>query len=82
MAAGLPVIATYTPLFLDFIIDGKTGYLVKEYNEEVFSRIIIDLIENKDLLHYMRENCIKYIKDNYDPLMISNKLYTLYRKLC
>jgi glycosyltransferase involved in cell wall biosynthesis len=82
MAAGLPVIVTYTPLFLDFIIDGKTGYLVKEYNEEVFSRIIIDLIENKDLLHYMRENCIKYIKDNYDPLMVSNKLYALYRKLC
>jgi glycosyltransferase involved in cell wall biosynthesis len=82
MAAGLPIIATYTPLFLDFIIDGKTGYLVKDYNEEVFSRIIIDLIENKDLLHYMRENCIKYIKDNHDPLMISNKLYAIYRKLC
>jgi glycosyltransferase involved in cell wall biosynthesis len=55
MAAGLPIIATYTPLFLDFTINGKTEYLVKVYNEEMFSRIIIDLIENKDLLHYMRE---------------------------
>jgi len=81
MTAGLPLIATYTLLFLDFVIDGKTGYLVKEYNEEVFSRIIIDLIESNDLLHDMRENCIKCIRDNYDPLMFSKKLYVLYRKL-
>jgi glycosyltransferase involved in cell wall biosynthesis len=52
MVAGLPIIATYTPLFLDFVIDGKTGYLVKEYNEEAFSRIIIDLIENLFLCIY------------------------------
>jgi FkbM family methyltransferase len=82
MAAGLPVIATFIPLYLDYVIDGKTGYLVKEYNEETFTKIIIDLIENKRALNGMQENCIKHIKNNYDPAIISKKLYDLYKRLC
>jgi glycosyltransferase involved in cell wall biosynthesis len=81
MAAGLPVIATFTPLYLDYVIDGKTGYLVKEYNEETFSRIIIDLIENREALNEMQENCINILKNNYDPAIISKKLYDLYKRL-
>jgi glycosyltransferase involved in cell wall biosynthesis len=61
IATGLPVVATYIPLLLDYVIDDKASYLVKEYNEESPSRVIIDLIENRDFLNKMQKNCMKYI---------------------
>jgi glycosyltransferase involved in cell wall biosynthesis len=49
MAAGLPVVATDVGGNRDAIVDGKTGYLVRERTPEAFAKPLIHLLRNEDL---------------------------------
>ncbi len=49
MAAGLLVVATDVGGNRDAIVDGKTGYLVRERTPEAFAKPLIHLLRNEDL---------------------------------
>ena len=49
MAAGLPVVATDVGGNRDAIIDGETGYLVRERTPEALAQALIHLLRNEDL---------------------------------
>jgi L-malate glycosyltransferase len=49
MAAGLPVVAMDVGGNRDAIVDGETGYLVRERTPEAFAKPLIHLLQNEDL---------------------------------
>ena len=49
MAAGLPVVATDVGGNRDAIVDGETGYLVRERTPEAFAKPLIHLLRNENL---------------------------------
>jgi glycosyltransferase involved in cell wall biosynthesis len=49
MAAGLPVVATDVGGNRDAIVDGDTGYLVRERTPEAFAKPLICLLQNESL---------------------------------
>lgn len=53
MAAGLPVVATDVGGNRDAIVDGETGYLVRERTPEAFAKPVIHLLRNEDLRRQM-----------------------------
>lgn len=59
---GLPVVATLHNGIPEHVIDGKTGYLVREYDYESMAERLIQLIQNPDKIETMgqagRENIL------------------------
>jgi glycosyltransferase involved in cell wall biosynthesis len=49
MGAGLPVVATDVGGNCEAIVDGETGYLVRERTPEAFAKPLIHLLQNEDL---------------------------------
>ncbi len=49
MAAGLPVVATDVGGNRDAIVDGETGYLVRERTPEAFAKPLVHLLRNEEL---------------------------------
>ena len=49
MAAGLPVVAMDVGGNRDAIVDGETGYLVRERTPEAFAKPLIHLLRNDEL---------------------------------
>ena len=66
MAAGLPVVATDVGGNRDAIVDGKTGYLVRERTPEAFAKPLIHLLQNEDLRLQMGvagfQRCTEYFE--------------------
>lgn len=53
MACGLPVVATAVGGNGEAIVDGQTGYLVRERTPEAFAAPIVRLLQNQDLRRKM-----------------------------
>lgn len=53
MACGVPVVVTQTPGFEDYLIDGRTGALVRGGDPVAMADRIIDLIDNTGLAQQM-----------------------------
>jgi glycosyltransferase involved in cell wall biosynthesis len=66
MAAGLPVVATDVGGNRDAIVDGETGYLVRERTPEAFAKPLIHLLRNEDLRLQMGlrgfQRCTEYFE--------------------
>lgn len=75
-AMGLPVIAFDIPGSSDIIINGQTGFLVK--NEQEFVKKIIYFIEKKDFFN--REEIIKNIKNKFEPNKIYSELLMMFKE--
>jgi glycosyltransferase involved in cell wall biosynthesis len=66
MAAGLPVVATDVGGNRDAIVDGQTGYLVRERTPEALAKPLIHLLRNEDLRLQMGlagfQRCTEYFE--------------------
>ena len=65
----MPVIAYDIRGISDLIIDGYNGFLIKKNNKDLAVKVILKLIDNKDLYQKIQKNCshsinVKYSKDN------------------
>ena len=56
MAAGLPVVATDVGGNREAIVDGETGYLVRERSPEAFAKPMLHLLKHEDERHRMGQN--------------------------
>ena len=63
MECGLPVVSFKTDGPLEIIRDGKTGYLVDNFNLEQFADAVEQLMKNEKLRKEMSENASVRAKD-------------------
>lgn len=59
-ASGTPVIAANVNGLRDSVVDGTTGMLVKPKDIKMFSKVMIDLIENKEFRDYLSAQAKKW----------------------
>lgn len=64
--AGIPVISSIWENFDDIVINNQTGIGYEFMNNEELYKKIIYILDNKDLLNNMSENCLKFAR-NYTP---------------
>lgn len=60
LAANLPIIATDVGGIKDAVIDGYTGFLIKEKSKEDIKRSIFNIYENKSILLKLKQNIESY----------------------
>ncbi|MCQ2799761.1 MAG: glycosyltransferase family 4 protein [Bacilli bacterium] len=70
MAAGVPLVASNVHGILDYVIDGKTGFVRKPNDVDGFAQSIQTLADSKDLREAMASNCIEAVR----PFDLSNAL--------
>ena len=61
LAAGLPLLAAKVHGIVDYVVDGKTGYLANPYSPEEFANNIKKL-EDKEVRNRMKKNCNEMAK--------------------
>ena len=70
LECGLPVIGFDIPANRTIIEDNKTGRLIRCYDNEEYSQVMIDLLKNKNLLKEYQKNISKSIeKFNIDLII-------------
>jgi len=65
MLHGTPVIATNCGGPQDYVIDGKTGYLVDINDDETMARKAIELLKDKQLLKVFRQQARQHIEEHF-----------------
>jgi glycosyltransferase involved in cell wall biosynthesis len=74
MRAGLPVIASHFGAAPDFIINGKTGFLIDPFDIDDFSKKIVYLLTNVAVCEQMSVNCRDIIQNNYTWELTQQKM--------
>jgi glycosyltransferase involved in cell wall biosynthesis len=65
LAHGLPVVATEIGAIPGFVLNNKTGYLVKPGDIEHLSKVLIELIENPEKCLTLGENGRRLVLEKY-----------------
>jgi glycosyltransferase involved in cell wall biosynthesis len=76
-----PSIATNVGGVKEALIDGKTGYLIDDFNIKLFRERLIGIMENEDLRKQLGENAYEMISKGYDPHSNASKFEKLYHRL-
>ena len=79
LASGLPVVASKVHGIIDYIVDGKNGYLCNQYNSHEFA-IAIQKLLNKDLRDKMKLKCIYSVKP-FDTMISYIKIREIYENI-
>jgi L-malate glycosyltransferase len=66
MAVGLPVVATDAGGNCEAVLDGETGFLVRERTPEAFARPVIELLRDEDLRRRMGANGLARCLANFE----------------
>jgi colanic acid/amylovoran biosynthesis glycosyltransferase len=80
-AMELPVLVSNAGGMKYGVLDGETGFVVKEADIEAFADKIELLIKDENLRQKMGEKGREFIKANYDSKLLGNQLEELYANL-
>ncbi|MCM8787658.1 MAG: glycosyltransferase [Candidatus Omnitrophica bacterium] len=81
LASGVPVIATKHNGIPEVVIDGKTGFLVDEFNIEAMAEKMIILAKNSLLAKEMGNAASEYVRENFSLEKSSKSLQELLEKI-
>lgn len=77
MSCGKPVVSSFKRGLTDFIINGKTGFLV-DHNENDLAKKIIFLLEHPEVCRYMGRASRDMIIKNSDFESVANKFINIF----
>ncbi len=66
MAAGLPVVSTDVGAISEAVISGENGFLIKPGDELELRRVLLVLLENKNLRIKMSQNSLQRAELMFD----------------
>lgn len=81
MASGMPVVAIDVGGNRDAVVDGETGFLVRERSPEAFAKPIIDLLRNEALRAGMGEKGFQRCMDLFEVGKTIGQLERYYEQL-
>lgn len=81
MACGLPVVITDVPSILEWIEDGKNGFVVPRQNSKILAGKIIDLLNDEKLRREFSSKNIKIAEERANWDKNFNKLEKMYEIL-
>lgn len=77
-AAGLPVLSTRHADIPEVVVDGKTGFLVPERNEEALAEKLIYLLNNLDTWDVIGRSGREHVEKEYDLRKQAQRLEGIY----
>ena len=80
-AMGIPAIGTYHAGIPEALVDGKSGFLVKEKDVDALAEKLNFLIEHQELWKELGVNGRKHVEKEFNTVVQSRKLEDIYTKL-
>lgn len=80
-ATGMPTVGTYHAGIPEVVINGKTGFLVKEKNIGDLENMLSYLVEHQELWKKFGKNGRKHVEKEFNIKIQTNKLEDLYKKV-
>jgi colanic acid/amylovoran biosynthesis glycosyltransferase len=80
-ASGMPVISTYHCDIPEVVLDGESGFLVRERDPETIAEHLEYLINNPQKWEELGRKGRRHIEDGYDILKQVNKMEDIYLKV-
>jgi glycosyltransferase involved in cell wall biosynthesis len=78
LALGKPIVATDADGNRDLIKENYNGYIIKDEDEDEFSKKVFDLISNKDKLNSFSKNSKQFFEKEFNMKNNIKKLETIY----
>lgn len=79
MACKKPVVASDVPGINNMLKQNETGMLVPVKDPESMSRVIQDLINNRDMRNSLADNAFTFAKENYSNLVMFNRYKQIFK---
>lgn len=79
LAGGLPLVASNVHGIMDYMEDGKTGYVCDPYNEDNFADGISKLLD-KETRQKMKSKCVNSAQ-RFDKLISYNQMSKIYQEI-
>lgn len=80
-ASGIPVITTDVGGVRDIVIDGDTGFVVPQKDEEKFTERLVELIESEKTLQKMSQNGWNHVRDKFHYQTLVDNMDKYYQDL-
>lgn len=76
-----PAIATNVGGVSEVLINGQTGFLIEDFDKNVFKEKLLEILLNDDLRSRLGENAYEMVLNDFNPLQNARKFEALYQKL-
>lgn len=80
-AASVPCVVSKTTGAQDIIKDDETGFLVEINNKNIFINQILKLLEDEKLAKKIGDNAQRFVKENFNSEINTQKIIKLWKKL-
>jgi len=80
-ALGIPIVVTDSGGMAEAVLEGKTGYTIKEKDIDALADRIGRLLNDPDMAHQMGMNARSHIIENFNIKKQSQKLETIYDEI-
>lgn len=77
----VPSVATNVGGVCEVLIDGKTGFIIDDFNKEAFKQTLLNIILNENLKTELGTSAYKLVVEEFNPLKNARKFEILYRDL-
>jgi glycosyltransferase involved in cell wall biosynthesis len=81
MAMEVPIVATEVGGTKELMVNGKTGYMLREGDVEAMAQALMTLIRDKDLRENMGRTARRHIEENFSFASRLQSIEALYEKL-
>ncbi len=81
MASAIPIVATGVGGVPDLVRDGQDGYIVTNFDPDVFSDKVILILDDKDKRLAMGYNGREYVREKHNEEALINNISNLYTDL-
>ena len=77
-AAGLPVVSTRTGGIPDVVVDGESGFLVRDRDSDALGERILFLLEHPELWPSLGRRGRSHVEKHFDVRILNERLVEIY----
>lgn len=82
MSCGAPVIATDLPAVRDIVIEGETGFLVRQKDSDHIAERVLDVLNSGATLDDMRKAARRHVEINFDWDVVTKRYVGIINTMC
>ncbi len=80
-ASGVPIVTTDVGGVRDVVLEGKTGFVIADFNKDLFVDTLLELVDNEKKREKMSQNGWNYVEEKFHYTILVKNMTNLYHDL-